>query len=155
MLRNIIRIAILCIVLGSASIPLSFQVNSSPFVVWFGNALGSLASAMVVIYIGDRITDKRFKDKAKKHRVSRKMVNAFETGDDNKHVQKVAGFVNKHGLRLFAFFCPIFPGVTISTVAVYIFDLDKKTYKRWMLAGVFFVSGAYVFAYWFTFVKPH
>jgi hypothetical protein len=74
---------------------------------------------------------------------------------ENKKVLKVRVLIDKHGLRVFSFICPIFPGVLISTAAVYLFDLDRKIYKRWMIAGIFFASGAYVFGYWFTFVKPH
>jgi hypothetical protein len=49
--------------------------------------------------------------------------------------------------------CPIFPGVLLSTVTVYLLDLDKTTYKRWMFSGVIFVSGAYVMGYWWIFVR--
>ena len=38
---GIIKIAVLCILIGAASIPVSFTVNSSPVIVWLGNALGS------------------------------------------------------------------------------------------------------------------
>lgn len=154
-MKNIIQIAVLCIVVGSASIPISFTINSSPLIVWLGNGLGSLLSAIVVIYIGERITNQRFRDKMSKHRVSKKVVTVFEEGEDNKKVLKARVLIDKHGIRLFGFFCPIFPGVLLSTVAVYVLDLNKKTYRRWMFAGVFFVSGAYVWAYWFTFVRPH
>jgi len=150
---DILKIVVLCIVAGAASIPISFGVNSSPVVVWLGNALGSLASALVVIYIGNRLTSEKFKHKVRQKRFGNKIVTVFEEGDDNKKVVKVRVFINRHGLRVFSFFCPIFPGVLISTAAIYIFDLDKRLYKRWMIAGIFFVSGAYVFAYWFTFVK--
>ena len=60
MVVDILKIAVLCIVAGAASIPVSFGVNSSPVIVWLGNALGSLASAIVVIYIGDRLTSRSF-----------------------------------------------------------------------------------------------
>ena len=153
MIFDIIHIAILCIVIGVASIPVSFTVNSSPLVVWVGNALGSLVSAAVVIYIGNRITDEKFKKKVSKHRPGRKVVNAFDQGQSNKSVVKARGFIDKHGLKIFSLLCPIFPGVLLSTVAVYILDLDKHIYKRWMFAGVFFVSGAYVLGYWWAFVK--
>lgn len=149
----IIQIAILCIVLGGASIPISFTVSSSPFVVWIGNALGSLISAMVVIYIGNHLTDKKTEEKLSKKRFTRKIVTVFEEGDENKKVQKARLVINKHGLRLFSLFCPIFPGVLVSTVAIYALDLDKKLYKKWMFLGVIFVSGMYVFGYWFAFVK--
>jgi formate/nitrite transporter FocA (FNT family) len=155
MFQEILKIAILCIVIGSASIPISFTINSSPVIVWLGNGLGSFLSAFVVIYIGDRVTNQKFKDKVSKHRVGKKVVSVFDEGDSNKHVLKARMSINKHGLKVFAFLCPIFPGVLISTATVYLLDLDKRTYKRWMFAGVFFASGAYVFAYWFTFVKPH
>lgn len=155
MIKNIIQIAVLCIVVGSASIPISFTINSSPLIVWLGNGLGSLLSAIVVIYIGERITNQRFRNKMSKHRVSKKVVTVFEEGEDNKKVLKARVLIDKHGIRLFGFFCPVFPGVLLSTVAVYVLDLNKKTYRRWMFAGVFFVSGAYVWAYWFTFVRPH
>jgi hypothetical protein len=154
MFNGIFKIAGLCIVVGAASIPLSFGINSSPIVVWFGNALGSLISAAVVIFISERITSGRFKGRMSKGRMGKKVVTIFDEGDDNKKVIRVRFFVNKHGLRIFSFLCPIFPGVLISTAAVYLLDLDKHLYKRWMLAGVFFVSGAYVFAYWLAFVKP-
>lgn len=155
MLKQIIHIAILCVVIGSASIPLSFTISSNPFVVWGGNALGSLFSAAIVIYVGDRLTSQLFKKKVQRWRVGKKIVTVFDAGGDNAKVQKAGGFINKHGLRIFSFLCPIFPGVLISTATVYVLELDKRTYKRWMFAGVFFVSGAYVFGYWLTFVKPH
>jgi membrane protein DedA with SNARE-associated domain len=142
-----------CIILGGASIPICFEINSSPVVVWVGNALGSLISAMVVIYIGNRITNKRFEKKISKHYMGKKVVSVFEEGDDNKKVRKATVFINKHGLRIFSFITPIFPGVLISTVAVFILDLDMKTYKRWMFSGIFFASGLYVFGYWLVFVK--
>jgi membrane protein DedA with SNARE-associated domain len=153
MLLNIIKIAALCVVIGAASIPAGFTIDSSPWVVWVGNALGSLFSAAVVIYIGNRITDTKFKKKISKRRIGKKVVYTFDEGQDNKHVMKANKIINKHGLRLFSLFCPLFPGVLLSTVAVYILDLDKKIYKRWMFAGVIFVSWGYVFGYWYFFVK--
>lgn len=152
-LANILQIAFLCIVIGAASIPVSFTINSNPIVVWFGNALGSLISAAVVIYIGNRINDKRFKDKVSKHRVGKKVVKTFDEGTDSKKAQKASRIINKHGLRLFSLLCPIFPGVLVSTVIVFALNLDIKMYKRWMFTGVFFVSGAYVMGYWLVFVK--
>lgn len=153
LLWNIIQIATLCIVLGGASIPIAFTINSSPWVVWVGNALGSLISAGVVIYIGNRMTNKKFTDKMSKKRVTRKIVTVFEEGDDNKKVMKARVMINKHGLRLFSLICPLFPGVLVSTVVVYVLDLDRTTYKRWMFTGVFLVSGFYVFTYWLAFVR--
>lgn len=153
MIVDILIIAVYCIVLGGASIPICFEINSSPAVVWIGNALGSLISAIVVIYIGNRITNKKFEKKISKHYMGKKVVTVFEEGDDNKKVKKATVFINKHGLRIFSFITPIFPGVLISTVAVFILDLDMKTYKRWMFSGIFFASGLYVFGYWFVFVK--
>jgi hypothetical protein len=153
MLFNIIKIAALCVVIGAASIPVSFTIDSSPWIVWIGNALGSLFSAAVVIFIGNRITDTKFKKKISKRRIGKKVVYAFDEGQDNKHVIKANKQINKHGLRLFSLVCPIFPGVLISTVAVYILDLDKHIYKRWMFTGVIFVSWGYVFGYWYVFVK--
>lgn len=153
MVENILQIAVMCIVLGGASIPLSFNVNSNPVVVWFGNAIGSLISAVVVIYIGNRITDKRFEDNISKRRMGKKVVTVFEEGEDNKKIVKAKIIINKHGLRLFSLVCPIFPGVLVSTVAVYVLDLDKKLYKKWMFLGVFLVSGFYVMSYWLAFVR--
>ncbi len=155
MFGQIISIAILCVVIGSASIPVAFTINSSPWVVWFGNALGSLFSALIVIFIGDRLMSDRFKVRVSKTRIGNKIVVTFDQGEDNKKVVKARGFINKHGLRLFSLVCPIFPGVLLSTATVYVLNLDKKIYKRWMLAGVFLVSGGYVFSYWWVFVKPH
>ncbi|HEX5394813.1 MAG TPA: hypothetical protein VFW52_00425 [Candidatus Saccharimonadales bacterium] len=153
MLGQIIKIALLCIVIGSASIPVSFTINSSPWVVWLGNALGSFLSALVVIYIGDRITDEKFKKRISKRRIGKKIVKIFDEGSSNKHIAKATKSINKHGLKLFALICPIFPGVTVSTAAVYILNLDRQVFKRWMLTGVVLVSGAYVFGYWWLFVK--
>lgn len=153
MFLNIIQIALLCIFIGGASIPVSFTINSNPFVVWAGNALGSIISAVVVIYIANRIDNDKFKKKVSKYRVGKKIVKAFDSGNKNKKTEEATGFIQKHGLRLFSLLCPIFPGVLVSTVAVYALNLDKKTYIHWMLAGVFFVSGGYVFSYWWVFVK--
>ena len=153
MLGNIVKIAFLCIVVGSASIPISFTINSSPMVVWVGNALGSLLSAFVVIYIGDRLTDKRFMERMSKHRATRKIEKVSDQKEESKKTQKAQSFINKHGLRIFSLLCPIFPGVLLSTSVVYILGLDRKTYKRWMLTGVVFISGAYVYAYWWMFVR--
>ena len=153
MITDILRIALQCIVFGSISIPLSFEVNSSPVIVWLGNALGSLLSALVVIYVANRLTNEKFKARIQKTRVGRKILKTFDEGETNKKAIKARGFINKHGLKIFSFFCPIFPGVLISTVVVYLLDLDKKIYKHWMTAGIFFASGAYVFSYWWVFVK--
>lgn len=143
----------LCVAIGSASIPISFTINSNPFVVWIGNALGSLFSAYVVIYIGNRLTSDRFRQRAKKHRATRRVVTVYEEGGDNKKVMKARVLIDKHGLRIFSLLCPIFPGVLVSTVAVYALNLDRETYVKWMLTGVFFVSGAYVMGYWWVFVR--
>ena len=154
MFANIIAIAVLCITIGGASIPLSFQINSNPVVVWVGNALGSLISAAVVIYIGNRITDKKFEDKISKRRLGKKVVTVFaQDQSDNKKVKKAQIIIDKHGLRLFALVCPIFPGVLISTAAVYLLGLDRQTYKKWMFLSVFFVSGFYVLSYWWVFIR--
>ncbi len=150
MFFNIIQIALLCIFIGGASIPIAFTINSNPFVVWAGNALGSVLSAVVVIYIGNRITDDKFKKKVSKWRMGRKIVTTYDESGNNVKVGKVRVSINKHGLRLFSLLCPIFPGVLLSTIAIYALDLNRKLYVRWMLLGVFLVSGAYVFAYWFA-----
>ncbi|MCA9334294.1 hypothetical protein KC963_04560, partial [Candidatus Saccharibacteria bacterium] len=97
MFANIIAIAVLCITIGGASIPLSFQINSNPVVVWVGNALGSLISAAVVIYIGNRITDKKFEDKISKRRLGKKVVTVFaQDQSDNKKVKKAQIIIDKH-----------------------------------------------------------
>lgn len=158
MIINIIKIALLCIVIGGASIPVSFTIDSSPVVVWVGNALGSLLSALVVIYVGERITSKKAgksfgSSKLANQRFTKKVVTVFEEGEDNKKILRARILINKHGLRLFSFLCPIFPGVLVSTAAVYILDLDKRMYKRWMYTGIFFASGIYVFSYWWVFVR--
>jgi len=153
MLLGILEIAVLCIVLGGASIPISFHVNSNPWIVWLGNGLGSLLSAVVVIYIAGKIKNKKFEEKVSKRRMGKKIVTVFEQGEDNKSVKKATLIINKHGLRVFSFFCPIFPGVLVSTAAVFILDLDKSLYKKWMFAGVFAASGFYVFGYWWTIIK--
>lgn len=153
MLRDILKIAILCIVFGGLSIPPSFAVNSSPIIVWFGNALGSLFSALIVIYIGDRITQDRFKKRVSKTRAGRKVVVVFEEGQKNKRVEKARYLIDSHGIKIFSLFCPIFPGVLVSTVAVYALDLNKHVYKRWMPVGVVLTSGLYVFGYWWFIVR--
>ena len=153
MLRSILKIAILCVVLGGASIPLSFQISSSPIIVWIGNALGSLFSAIIVIYISDKLDSRRFKTRISKHRMGKKVVTVFDEGEDNKQVVRARFFIDRHGLRIFSFLCPIFPGVLLSTAAVYILGLDKHIYKKWMFAGIFFASAAYVGGYWWIFVK--
>ena len=153
MFLNIFKIAGLCIVFGAASIPMSFTVSTDPWIVWVGNALGSLISAFVVIYVGNRINNKKFQEKVSKRRVGKKIVTVFEQGDDNKSVKKATIMINKHGLRIFAFFSPIFPGVLIATVVVYVLDLDKRMYKRWLFPGIFAASWFYVFSYWWAFVK--
>ena len=139
-LRQIIHIAILCVVGGAASIPISFGITSSPVIVWLGNALGSLVSALFVIFIAERMGSKAYRDRMNKHRASRKVITIFEQGDDNQKVLKARIFINRHGLKVFSFLCPIFPGVLISTAAVYLLELDTKLYKRWMVAGVVFAS---------------
>jgi formate/nitrite transporter FocA (FNT family) len=153
MFYDILRISILCILIGGASIPVSFGINSSPVVVWLGNALGSLFSAVVVIYIGNRITDEKFKKRISKRRMGAKIVKTYDEGTNNKSVGKAQRYINKHGLKIFSLICPIFPGVLVSTVAVFVLNLDKDIYKRWMFTGVIVVSGIYVFGYWWIFVK--
>ncbi len=153
MFIDVIHIAILCIVLGGASIPLSFGVNSSPVVVWIGNGLGSMLSALTVIFIAERITNEKFKQKITKFRIGNKVVKIMAEGDSNKKTAKARGFVNKHGIKFFALVCPIFPGALISTAMVYALNLDKRTYKIWLIPGIFFVSGLYVFGYWWLVIK--
>ena len=150
---DVIVIALLCIVLGGASIPIDFGINDNPFVVWGGNALGSVISALVVIYVANRFLKKEHQGKLKQKKFTKKIITVFEEGDDNKKVKKASIMINKHGLRLFSLVCPIFPGVLFSTAAVYALDLDKRLYLRWMPLGVILVSGFYVFGYWLTFVR--
>jgi hypothetical protein len=153
MLSDIIQIAFLCIIMGCVSIPVSFTINSSPGVVWLGNALGSVLSALFVILVSERITGDRFKGRLSHTRAGQKIVKLFDEGSQNHEMVKARSFINKQGLRIFSLLSPIFPGVFISTVTVYLLGLDTKTYRRWMLAGVFFVSGAYVYGYWRVFVR--
>lgn len=150
---DIIAIALLCIVLGGASIPIAFNITDDPVTVWAGNALGSVISAVAVIIIMNKLTNKNNEEKLKKKKFTRKIVTVFEEGDDNKKVKKATIMINKHGLRIFSLFCPVFPGVLFSTIAVYILELDKKLYLRWMPIGVVLVSGFYVFSYWLAFVR--
>ncbi len=153
MVRDILKIALLSVVIGGVSIPPSFGINNSPVVVWLGNAIGSLFSAAIVIYIGNRITDEKFKKRVSKRRLGKKVVDVFDEGRSNEAVVKAGKAISKHGLVVFSLLCPIFPGVLISTAAVYLLDLDRKIYRRWMFTGVVFVSGIYVFGYWWLFVK--
>ncbi len=150
---DIIAIALLCIFVGGASIPIDFTITDDPVVVWVGNALGSVISAFIAIYIANKLTSKKSTEKLKQKKYTKKIVTVFEEGDDNKKVQKASIMINKHGLRIFSLICPIFPGVLFSTAAVYMLDLDKKIYLRWMPVGVVLVSGFYVFSYWLAFVK--
>ena len=153
MVLDIIKIAGLCVIVGSASIPLSFGVNSSPVIVWLGNVLGCLFSATIIIYIGQNITSQKFKQRASRNRIGKKVVGIFDQGDSNKSVAKAGHFINDHGLRFFSFISPLFPGVLIGTAAVYLLNLSKRTYISWMIGGTFFVSGAYVFSYWWFFIR--
>lgn len=150
MTGNLIKIALLCIVLGGASIPFAFQVSPSPVIVWLGNSLGSLISAFVVIYIAERISNETFKKRVQRFRIGNKVVTVMDSGESNTKVVKARGFINKHGLKFFALVCPIFPGALISTITVYTLELDKRTYKLWLIPGIFLVSGIYVFGYWYT-----
>lgn len=103
--------------------------------------------------IGDRITSEPFRKKISKRRFGRKVVKVFDEGTENKKMAKARNFINKHGIRFFGLFCPIFPGVSLSTATVYVLGLDRKTFKRWMFGGVLFVSWIYVFGYWWVFVR--
>lgn len=150
---EIIVIALLCIFIGGASIPIAFTLTDNPVIVWTGNALGSALSALVVVIVANKITDRREEKKLEKKPFTKKIVTVFEEGDVNKKVKKARILINKHGLRLFSLICPIFPGVLISTVAVYALNLERRMYFKWMMAGVVLVSGFYVFSYWFAFVK--
>lgn len=147
---NIIKIAALCILLGGASIPFAFGISSSPYIVWLGNSLGSLISAFVVIYIAERISDDRFKKRVQRYRIGNKVITVMDSGESNTKVAKARGFINKHGLKFFALICPIFPGALIATITVYTLGLDRRTYKIWLVPGIFLVSGLYVFGYWYT-----
>ena len=73
---------------------------------------GQLFSALIVIYIGDRLTNQKFKDNVDNRRFGKKkkIITVFEEGDDNKKVLKVRIFINKHGLRIFFVPVPDFPG---------------------------------------------
>lgn len=153
MFVDVVIIAALCIALGGASIPIAFTVNNNPLIVWIGNALGSLISALVVIYIANRITSKKSKDRLSESRFTKRIVTVFEEGDGNPKVQKARVVIDRHGLRVFSLLCPLFPGVLVSTVAVYVLGLDRHLYKKWMSAGVVLVSGGYVFGYWFLFIR--
>lgn len=153
MFASIVKIAVLCIVIGGASIPVSFTISSSPTVVWAGNSLGSALSAIFVIVVAERITHDKFRAKVQKFRIGNKVVKVMDGGSENKQTAKARGFINKHGLRLFALVCPIFPGVLVSTATVYALGLDKRTFKIWLIPGVVLVSGFYVFSYWLAFVK--
>lgn len=146
----IFKIAVLCIVLGGASIPIAFTVSPNPFVVWIGNSIGSLISAFVVIIVADHLADDKFKNRVRRFRIGNKVVTIMDDGDNNSKVKKARGLINKHGLKLFALICPIFPGALISTATVYALNLDKRTYKIWLIPGIFLVSGLYVFGYWIT-----
>ncbi len=150
MTGNIVKIAVLCIILGGASIPFAFGIDNNPYVVWIGNSLGSLVSAFVVIYIAERISDDRFKRRVQRYRIGNKVVTVMDTGESNTKVVKARSFINKHGLKFFALVCPIFPGALLSTITVYTLGLDKRTYKIWLVPGIFLVSGLYVFGYWYT-----
>jgi hypothetical protein len=154
-LKQIVTIAVLCIVIGGASIPVSFTVSPNPVIVWIGNSLGSLLSAFVVIFIAERITDEKFKKRVTKWRIGNKVITVMDEGDKNKKIVKARTFINKHGIKIFALFCPIFPGAFIATITVYALNLDKRSYKIWLMPGIFLVSGFYVFGYWWAVVRTH
>jgi hypothetical protein len=108
---------------------------------------------MFVIYIGHRMVSDSTKSTLDKSRLGRKISAVFEEGDSNISVGKARNFINKHGIRLFGIVSPLFPGVLLATMTVYLFGLDRQMFARWMFAGVVFVSGGYVFGYWYLFVR--
>lgn len=153
MLKNILIVAILSVIIGGAAIPIGFMMTDKISVVYIGNVLGSIFSALIIIFIGDRIKDREFRNKINKNRAGQKIIYIFEQGESNRKVLKVKLRVDKHGLRFFSFLCPIFPGVFISSLAVYILDLDRTIYKKWMFSGILLSSGLYVLGYWFVFIS--
>ncbi len=153
MIKNIIIIAILSTAIGGASIPLGFAITDKVSIVYLGNLIGSVVSAMFVVFIGDKIKDQEFRKKINKRRAGRKVIYIFEQGENSKKVLKVKLRVDKHGLRLFSFFCSMFPGTLASSIAVYVLDLDRTIFKKWMFLGILFNSALYVFGYWFIFVR--
>lgn len=133
---DILLIALVGMIAGLVSIPFGFGINSNPFVVYFGNALGSLFALICLLYLSGKIIDKYLAKKV-----------------DKKDVEKVGTFINKHGVRAFGLFAPLFPGVTIAVPSALVLKLDMKFFKRWLYVGIFLVSAFYVFGYWFTIVK--
>lgn len=139
MILDIFLIAVASLTLGLASIPFGFTLTNDPFVVYFGNALGSLVAAIVFLYFSSKI-------------ISRFMKRRKKTNDAKKTAQ-VGSFIDKHGVRLFGLVCPLFPGVTFGVPAAIALELDMKKFKRWLFVGIFVVSAGYVFLYYWTIVR--
>lgn len=133
---DILLIALVGMIAGLVSIPFGFGINDNPFVVYLGNALGSLFALICLLYLSNKIINKYIAKKVSK-----------------KDVDKVGGFINKHGVRAFGLVAPLFPGVTIAVPSALILKLDMKFFKFWLYIGIFLVSAVYVFGYWWTVVK--
>lgn len=133
---DIFLIALVGMIAGLFSIPFGFGLNSNPFVVYFGNALGSLFALICLLYLSSKFIDRFLKKKI-----------------DKDQIKKVGDFINKHGVRAFGLIAPLFPGVTIAVPSALVLKLDMKYFKRWLYVGIFLVSAVYVFGYWFTVVK--
>lgn len=133
---DILLIALVGMIAGLVSIPFGFGINSNPFVVYIGNALGSLFALFCLLFLSGKFIDRYLKKKV-----------------DKKEVEKVGSFINKHGVRVFGLVSPLFPGVTIAVPSALILKLDMRSYKRWLYVGIFLVSAGYVFVYWHTVVK--
>lgn len=133
---DIFLIAVVGMIAGLVSIPFGFTLNNNPFIVYLGNALGSLFALLFLLYFSSKFIDRFLKKKV-----------------DKKDVEKVGNFINKHGVRVFGLFAPLFPGVTIAVPSALILKLEMKSFKRWLFVGIFLISAVYVFGYWITVVK--
>jgi hypothetical protein len=136
MVIDIILIAIVGAIAGLASIPFGFTLTSSVYVVFIGNAFGSLVAALALLYFSDKL-----------------IARFFKKGVSDKSINRITKLLNKYGLRIFGLVSPLFPGVTVSVPSAILLKVDMKTYKRWMYVGIFLISGAYVVAYWAAFVR--
>ncbi len=112
---------------GGFAIPSGFLLELPALTTYLATCAGSIAGMVVFAFVGGGLRTW--------------IVNRMDNPEEAQ--EKVAGLLGKWGVKGLGLIGPIFPGVTVSTVAGLAVGVDRNELIKWMTIGIFGLYAVY------------
>lgn len=112
---------------GGFAIPSGFLLELPALTTYLATCAGSIVGMVVFAFVGGGLRTW--------------IVNRMDNPEEAQ--EKVAGLLGKWGVKGLGLIGPIFPGVTVSTVAGLAVGVDRNELIKWMTIGIFGLYAVY------------